>query len=166
MGTERANTAVTVRPARRDDVAVLVELVRELAVYERAPEEVELDEHRLAATLFRAAPEVFARVAELDGAIVGMAIFFRNYSTWTGRPGLYLEDLYVQPAHRRNGVGRALLGELARVAVAHGCARLEWSVLDWNAPAIAFYESIGAASRDGWTLYRISGAQLAELAAR
>jgi len=125
-------------------VPVLVELIGELAEYERAHDEVEIDDMMLERALFGPEPSVFARVATVDDLIVGMALYYRSFSTWTGRPGIYLEDLYVRPAHRGLGIGRALLASLARLALDEDCRRLEWSVLDWNQPAIAFYQSIGA----------------------
>jgi GNAT superfamily N-acetyltransferase len=139
-------------------------MIRELADYERALDEVEIDEVLLEQALFGKEPSVFARIALTDGFVAGMAIYFRSFSTWTGRPGIYLEDLYVRPAHRGQGIGKALLAELARLAVADGCPRLEWSVLDWNAPAIAFYRSIGAVPMDEWTRYRLSDAALSAFA--
>ena len=148
------------RPAAPDDVPVLVELIRELAAYEREPEAVEVGADMLAAALFADAPVVFATVAEDEGAVLGMAIHFRNFSTWTGRVGIYLEDLYVRPDHRGRGIGRALLAQLARTAHDHGYGRVDWSVLDWNRSAIDFYESVGAVPMDGWTGYRLSGEAL------
>ena len=155
-----------IRPATSQDVATLVELVRELAEYERSPDSVELVPEQLDAVLFGDSPTVFAHVAEVEGRIVGMAIRFLNFSTWTGRNGIYLEDLYVRPAHRGHGIGKALLAELARLAVDDGFPRIEWSVLDWNTPAIAFYRSIGAVPMDEWTRYRLSGAALNTFARR
>ena len=140
-----------VRPAAPADIPVLVELIRALAEYEREPDAVEVDESLLADALFAGSPVVFATVAERDGAVVGMAVHFRNFSTWTGRLGIYLEDLYVRPEHRGHGIGRALLADLARTARTHGYRRVDWSVLDWNESAIHFYESIGTVPMDGWT---------------
>jgi GNAT superfamily N-acetyltransferase len=153
-----------IRPVVPADLRELVDMIRSLADYERALDEVEVDETTLAQALFGEEPSVFARVALADGHIAGMAIYFRSFSTWTGRSGIYLEDLYVRPTHRGRGIGRALLTELARLAVAGGCPRLEWSVLDWNAPAITFYRSIGAVPMEEWTRYRLSGAALRALA--
>jgi len=152
---------VRLRPAAPADVPVLVELIRALAEYEREPDAVEVDETMLAEALFADSPVVFATVAEREGVVAGMAIHFRNFSTWTGRLGIYLEDLYVRPEHRGHGVGRALLADLAATARAHGYARVDWSVLDWNEPAIRFYESIGAVPMAGWTGYRLTGEALA-----
>ena len=145
------------RAATPADVPVLIELIRELATYEREPDAVVVDESMLTEALFTESPVVFATVADGDGAVLGMAIYFLNFSTWTGRCGIYLEDLYVRPAHRGRGVGRALLAELARTARARGYARVDWSVLDWNESALAFYRSIGARPMTGWTGYRLDG---------
>lgn len=151
------------RQATTADVPVLVGLIEELAAYEREPDVVEVDGTMLAEALFTEAPVVFATVAEEDGAVVGMAIHFRNFSTWTGRVGIYLEDLYVRPGYRGRGVGRALLAHLARTAHDRGYGRVDWSVLDWNQSAIRFYESVGAVPMDEWTGYRLSGEALAAL---
>ena len=145
------------RAATPADVPVLIELIRELATYEREPDAVVVDESMLTEALFTESPVVFATVADGDGAVLGMAIYFLNFSTWTGRCGIYLEDLYVRPEHRGRGVGRALLAELARTARARGYARVDWSVLDWNESALAFYRSIGARPMTGWTGYRLDG---------
>jgi ribosomal protein S18 acetylase RimI-like enzyme len=156
-----------IRPARPSDVAVLLELIRELAEYERAAEEVEIDLTMLERALFGPEPSAFARVATTPGdLVVGMALYYRSFSTWTGLPGIYLEDLYVRPSHRGLGLGKALLACLASTAVEEGCARLEWSVLDWNEPAIAFYRSIGAVPTDEWTRYRLAGPALGDFAAK
>ena len=152
-----------VRPARRDEVPVLVGLIEDLATFEREPDAVEADEGLLADALFTEAPVVFANVAEADGEILGMTIYFRNYSTWTGRLGIYLEDFYVRPEARGRGIGRALMAALALEACDHGYSRIDWSVLDWNASAIRFYESIGAVPMDEWTGYRLSGEALEAL---
>jgi GNAT superfamily N-acetyltransferase len=133
-----------IRAATAADVSKLVALIEELAEYERARSEVEIDETMLATALFGKEPSLYARVAiDDEGEVIGMAMYFRSFSTWTGHPGIYLEDLYVRPEHRGKGVGKALLIALAKLAVETGCRRLEWSVLDWNEPAIAFYRSIG-----------------------
>lgn len=155
---------VRIRPAIPADVRDLLTLIRELAEYERSPDAVEAQTHDLAAALFGPDPKVWALVAEERDEIVGMAIYFLSFSTWTGRHGVYLEDLYVRPAQRGRGTGRALLSELAKVAVDNGYRRLEWSVLDWNESAIGFYESLGAEAMDEWTSYRLSGEALASLA--
>jgi GNAT superfamily N-acetyltransferase len=158
-----------IRTARPDDVPAIIGLIRELAEYEHALDEVLVTEAGLTATLFGPDPAVFAHVAEPDGddsGVAGFALWFVNYSTWTGRPGLYLEDLYVTPGLRRSGLGRALLAELARVCVERGYARLDWAVLDWNAPALEFYASLGAQPLDSWRLRRLSGPALEALAAQ
>lgn len=155
----------TIRPARHADAALIHRFVRELAAYERAPDAVAATPGTLAAALFGDPPAAEAVIAELGGEPVGFALWFHNFSTWTGRRGLYLEDLYVTPAARGRGVGRALLIHLARIAVERGCARFEWSVLDWNTPAIDFYRAMGATCMDEWTVQRVEGAALARLAA-
>ena len=151
------------RDAGPDDVGDLADLVRQLARYERAEDAAQATAEDFSLALFGPRPEVFALVADLEGEVIGMAVYFVSFSTWTGRHGLYLEDLFVVPEHRARGVGRALLGALAARAVARGCARLEWAVLDWNQPAIDFYHSLGAVANDEWTTFRLSGAALAEL---
>lgn len=154
---------MSVRPATPADVPVLVDLVHELAAYERAPDAVETDEALLAGALFAPEPTVFAHVAEEDGRVQGMAIWYLTYSTWTGRNGIHLEDLFVRPEARGHGFGLALVTELARLTVARGYTRLEWQVLDWNEPALAFYRSLGAAALDEWTGYRLDGEALTAL---
>lgn len=153
-----------IRPATPADVPTILALVRELAAFEREPDAVEATEPMLAQALFGEPPAAEAVVAEEDGATVGFALFFHNFSTWTGRRGLYLEDLYVTPSARGRGVGKMLLRHLAALAVERGCARFEWSVLDWNAGAIAFYRSVGAVGMDEWTIQRLSGEALRTLA--
>ena len=138
--------------------------MHELAEYERSAHEVALTAAGLDADLFGPAPKVFATVAEVQSAVVGVAIWFFSYSTWRGRHGIYLEDLYVRPVHRGAGHGRALLASLAATAVEHGCARVEWSVLDWNAPSIEFYVALGAVPMDEWVPYRLTGPALNALA--
>jgi GNAT superfamily N-acetyltransferase len=152
-----------IRAANRADVPVLIELIVELATYERARDEVEINEAMLAHALFAPEPSAFARVATADEMVVGMALYYRSFSTWTGLTGIYLEDLYVRASHRGGGIGKALLASLARLAVDEGCGRLEWSVLEWNEPAIAFYRSIGAVATDEWTRYRLAGSALEDL---
>jgi len=155
---------LSIRAADPAEVALVLEFIRELAQYERLSHEVVASETDLAQTLF--GPGAFAHVLFgcLDGVPVGFAVYFFNYSTFRGRPGLYLEDLFVRPAARGRGVGRALLAHLARIATERGCARFDWAVLDWNAPAIAFYRTLGAVAVDEWTIFRLAGAPLAELA--
>jgi GNAT superfamily N-acetyltransferase len=153
-----------IRPARPGDEPDLLRLIRGLADYEREPDAVEATEDSLATALFGPDPRVFAHVAEAGGRTVGMAIWFLAFSTWTGRPTLYLEDLFVEPEQRRSGAGRALIAALAGRAAELGCARMDWSVLDWNAPAIGFYRSLGAHPLGEWTTWRLDGAALARLA--
>ena len=155
-----------IRFAEPADVPTLLALVRELADYERAADQVRATPELLHEALFGPKPAAEALIAEMDGAPVGMALFFHNFSTWTGRRGLYLEDLYVTPAARGAGVGKALLKRLAEIAVARGCARFEWAVLDWNQPAIDFYRAMGAEMMDEWRICRVSGVALSALARR
>ena len=152
------------RPATVADAGLILRLIIELAVYEKEPDAVLTDEAGIAASLFGEAATARALIAELDGEPVGYAVWFASYSTWLGRNGLYLEDLYVTPAMRGRGVGKAILRHLAAMAVARGCGRMEWSVLDWNAPAIAFYESVGARPQSEWTVYRLTGDALSTFA--
>ncbi len=156
--------SVLVRAAVREDIDVVIGFIRALADYERLADEVHLDRDVLDVHLFGAKPMAEVQIAELDGAAVGFALFFHNFSTFEGRPGIYLEDLFVDPSARGSGAGKALLRALAGLAVERGCARLEWSVLDWNEPAIRFYESLGAKAMDGWTINRLDGAALVALA--
>ena len=152
-----------IRPAAAEDVGALIELIHDLAEFERSPQSVHITDGQLHDALFGTSPSVFAHVAEERGRIVGMAIWFLTFSTWTGRHGIHLEDLYVRPEARSTGVGRALLAELAAIALRSGYARVEWSVLDWNENALRFYRSLGAEPLDEWTGYRLSGAPLATL---
>jgi GNAT superfamily N-acetyltransferase len=154
-----------IRPARPDDVPTIANLVRQLARYERLEHEVCLTESDLAAHLFGTPRHAEVLLAEDDGPVVGFALFFPNYSTFLARPGLYLEDLFVLPEHRRRGWGRALLVAVARVAVERGCGRFEWAVLQWNEPAIAFYRALGAVLMDVWRFCRVTGDALGRLAA-
>jgi GNAT superfamily N-acetyltransferase len=154
-----------IRHGREADVAGILRLIRALAEYEKLAHEVVADEAALARTLFGADPAAEVLLAEEDGRTVGFALFFRSYSTFLARPGLYLEDLFVEPAWRGRGIGKALLQAVARLAVARGCGRLEWSVLDWNAPAIGFYASLGARPMDDWTVFRLTGEALRRLGA-
>ncbi len=153
-----------IRPAIPADVPTILRFVRELAEFERALDQVVATEALLTEALFGATPAAEAVIAELDGEPIGMALFFFNFSTWSGWRGLYLEDLYVTPAARGQGVGQALLSHLAGIALDRGCARFEWSVLDWNAPALAFYRKMGAVAMDEWTVHRVSGDTLTRLA--
>ena len=154
-----------IRPATSADVPVIVELVRELADYERALDQVELTAAQLESSLFGDRPALFCHVAEDNsGDVVGMALWFLNFSTWRGTHGIYLEDLYVRPSARGAGHGRALLASLAETAVERGFSRVEWAVLDWNEPAIGFYRSLGAQPMDEWTVWRVDGTALTRLA--
>jgi len=154
-----------IRPARPADAATILRFIRDLAAFEREPDAVEATEATLGEALFGDRPAAEAVIAEQDGRPLGFALFFHNFSTWTGRRGLYLEDLYVTPDARGRGIGGALLRHLAGIAVARGCARFEWSVLDWNAEAIAVYQRIGAVGMEDWTVQRLSGEPLRRLAA-
>jgi len=153
-----------IRPAARADVPALLELIGELADYERLRDQLVADASLLERHLFGERPVAEALLAETGGAAAGYALFFPTFSTFLGRPGIWLEDLFVRPAHRRAGIGRALLAEVARLAVERGCGRLEWSALDWNEPALAFYRGLGAQRLDEWRLHRISGEQLTAFA--
>ncbi len=153
----------TLRFAEPRDAATILRFVRELAEYEREPDAVEATEETLAHQLAEAPPPFECLIAEADGAPVGMALFFHSYSTWRARRGIWLEDLYVTPSARGQGHGAALLRALARLAVERGCARLEWSVLDWNEPAIAFYRALGASPMSEWTTMRLDGEALRAL---
>ncbi|OYX38222.1 MULTISPECIES: GNAT family N-acetyltransferase [unclassified Sphingomonas] len=154
-----------IRFATAADVPVILHLVRELAIYERALDKVVATEALLHDAMFAATPAAEALIAEVDGAPVGLALFFHNFSTWTGWRGLYLEDLYVTPEARGLGIGKALLQRLAGVAVERGCARFEWQVLTWNTPAIDFYRAMGAELMEEWRTCRVSGDALVRLAA-
>ncbi len=153
-----------IRFATPADVPVILHLVRELAIYERALDKVVATEALLHDAMFAATPAAEALIAEVDGAPVGLALFFHNFSTWTGWRGLYLEDLYVTPEARGLGIGKALLQQLAAIAVERGCARFEWQVLTWNTPAIDFYRAMGAELMEEWRTCRVSGEALARLA--
>jgi GNAT superfamily N-acetyltransferase len=157
---------MVIRPAQPGDEGAIVGLIGDLAQYERARHEVLVDEPMLATALFDPSPAVFAHVADVDGDIVGVAVWYLTYSTWLGVHGIRLEDLYVRPEHRGAGHGRALLAELARIAVVRGYGRLEWAVLDWNEPSLAFYRSLGAVTLDEWVTHRLTGDALRLLAAR
>jgi GNAT superfamily N-acetyltransferase len=153
------------RRARPGDEDGILAAIRALAVYEKEPDAVRTTAEDLRRTLFGPQPSVFAHVVEKDARIAGIAVWFLNYSTWTGRNGIYLEDLFVREEERGNGYGKALLTALARICADRGYTRFEWSVLDWNEPSIGFYRSIGAVGMDGWTVQRLSGGALARLAA-
>jgi GNAT superfamily N-acetyltransferase len=154
-----------IRPARAGDVPAIYHLVRDLAEYERSLQHVRATEDDLLQSLTADPPAVFAHVAEHDGEVVGFALWFLSFSTWEGKHGIYLEDLYVRPDMRGGGHGRALLAGLARICVQRGYRRLEWAVLNWNAPALGFYASLGAVPMDEWSVHRLGGAALRALAA-
>jgi GNAT superfamily N-acetyltransferase len=155
---------MTIRPATRDDVPLILAFIQELAAYEKLAREVVATEASLAATLFGPKPAAEVLIAEFEGAPAGFALYFHNYSTFLGRPGIFLEDLFVRPDARGRGVGRALLSCLARIAVERGCGRLEWAVLDWNESAIGFYRKLGATAMNDWTVYRLTGDALVKVA--
>lgn len=157
--------SILIRPAIAADLPLIAALIRELAAYEQLSHEVRFDEATLGQYLFGVRPMAEVLIAEAAGEACGFALFFHNFSTFEGRPGIYLEDLFVRAPARGLGLGLALLAQLARLATARGCARLEWAVLDWNAPSIAFYQKLGARAQDEWTGMRLSGAELRLLAA-
>lgn len=164
MNTRTLADGAIVRAARPGDEPGILALIHALAVYEREPDAVQNTTETLTASLFGAEPRVFAHVLERDGAVVGIAIWFLTYSTWLGTHGIWLEDLYVDEAQRGRGYGKALMVSLAEVCVERGYGRFEWTVLDWNAPSIAFYRSIGAEGMDEWTTQRLTGEALRQLA--
>ena len=155
---------LSIRAAVPADVPRISELIAELAEYERSADQVQATPEDLRSALFAPQPALFGHVAVADDEVAGFALWFLNYSTWLGRHGIYLEDLYVTPGMRGRGAGKALLAELASICVDRGYGRLEWSVLDWNSPAIGFYESLGAVAMSEWTTHRLTGPQLAALA--
>ena len=157
--------SLSIRPATRADLPLIAALIRELADYEKLAHEVRFDEAVLGDHLFGPRPMAEVIIGEVDGVAQGFALFFHNFSTFEGRPGIYLEDLFVRPAARGGGLGKALLAHLARLALERGCARLEWWVLDWNEPAIGFYRKLGARPMDEWTTMRLDGEALAQLGA-
>jgi GNAT superfamily N-acetyltransferase len=156
----------SIRPARPDDCATLVALIRELAVYERLEDQARATPDDLHQNLFGPRPFAEALIAEVDAEPAGFALYFHNFSTFRGQPGLYVEDLFVKPEHRGRGIGRAFLAQLAKLAMERGCGRMEWAVLDWNAPAIGFYRSLDAAAMDDWTIFRLADGPLSRLAER
>ena len=153
----------TIRPAVKADTATILHFIRELAIYEKAEHEAKATEEHIHRTLFNEQPKAHAIICELDGEAIGFAVYFFSYSTWQGQYGIYLEDLYVSSAHRGVGAGKQLLTALAKVAVDNDCGRFEWSVLDWNQPAIDFYESLGAKPQGEWIRYRLDGDALKAL---
>lgn len=158
--------SLRIRAGERDDVPLIAELIRGLARYERLEDEVTMNEEKLDRALFGKRHYAETLIAEDDGAPVGFALFFHNFSTFLAQPGIYLEDLFVLPETRGKGVGRALLQKLAQIAVERECGRLEWAVLDWNQDAIGFYESLGARPNSEWTVYRVTGDSLRSLAGK
>jgi GNAT superfamily N-acetyltransferase len=152
-----------IRPAKREEVGDVLQLIQDLATYEKAPDQVEASRDDLLNTIFAKEPRVFCDLVEVDGQIAGMAFWFLNYSTWQAKHGIYLEDLYIKPEFRARGYGKALLKHLAQICDKEGYGRLQWWVLDWNSPAIEFYRSFGAEAMDEWTVYRTSGQALKDL---
>ena len=159
-----AALSIHIRPATEADVPTILRFIDELAEYEKLPHEMVATEALLHRHLFGPRPMAEVLIAELEGREVGFALFFHNFSTFLGKPGIYLEDLYVQPAHRRHGIGTSLLKHLAQIATARGYGRVEWSVLDWNASAITFYKSLGAVPLEEWTMMRLTGDALKQFA--
>lgn len=157
---------IQIRPAVSGDVPHIFEMIVELAVYEKAPDEVKTDPQQLEQALFGSDSKAFSLICEVDGEVAGYAIYFYNFSTWLGQYGIFLEDLYITPKFRGCGAGKALLKHLAQKAVAENCGRFEWNVLDWNQPAIDFYESFGAKPRSEWVGYRLTGDALIDFAAQ
>lgn len=157
---------LSIRPVREDEVGLVMDFIRELAEYERLGHEVTATAADIRAALFGPRPYAEAVIGCIDGVACGFALFFHNFSTFVGKPGLYLEDLYVRPAARGRGLGSALLAWLAQLALARGCGRFEWSVLDWNEPALKVYRGLGARAADDWTLHRVTGEALVRLAAK
>ena len=156
---------LNIRPATPDDAELILRFITDLAIYEKAEHEVKTDAAGIRDSLFGEGSTAHGLICENDGQPIGYAVYFFNYSTWLGKHGLYLEDLYVSPEARGLGAGKALLRHLAQLAVARGCGRFEWSVLDWNTPAIEFYESFGARPQSEWTIYRLTGQALLDFAA-
>jgi GNAT superfamily N-acetyltransferase len=156
--------SLLIRRARPDEAGLVLSLVRELADYEKLLHEVEATEATIGAALFDANPRLFCDIAEWNGEVAGFAVWFINFSTFSGRSGIYLEDLFVRPAQRGKGIGKALLSNLAKECVANGWSRLQWSVLDWNTPSIEFYKSLGAQLMEEWTVCRVGGPALTALA--
>jgi GNAT superfamily N-acetyltransferase len=157
-------TGLSIRPATVTDVPVILQLIRDLAAYERAPNEVTATKEQLVDVLFGKKPAAEVLLGFENGTPAGFAVFFHNFSTWLGRPGLYLEDLFVKPEMRGKGYGRALLVDLAKIARARGCGRMEWAVLNWNDPAIQFYRKLGAKPMEEWTVFRLTHDGIAKLA--
>lgn len=155
---------MNIRPAKATDIDEILALIYELALYEKAPEEAKATESQIRESFFGDNPKVFCELVEVDGDIAGLAIWFLNYSTWQGKHGIYLEDLFIRPQFRGRGFGEALLKHLARICIDRGYGRFQWWVLDWNEPSIEFYKSFGAVAMDEWTVYRVTGDALIDLA--
>lgn len=157
-------SSLEIRRAKPDDTDIIFAFINQLAIYEKAPKEVITDASQINKTLFCETPQAHALIAEINQQVIGYAIYFYSYSTWLGKQGIYLEDLYVSPSSRGMGAGKALLKEIAKIATQNNCGRVEWSVLDWNKPAIDFYQSFGAKPKDEWIVYRLDGDKLTEFA--
>ena len=155
---------MNIRPAQATDIDEILALIYELALYEKAPEEAKATESQIRESFFGDNPKVFCELVEVDGDIAGLAIWFLNYSTWQGKHGIYLEDLFIRPQFRGRGFGKALLKHLAQICIDRGYGRFQWWVLDWNEPSIEFYKSFGAVAMDEWTVYRVTGDALTDLA--
>jgi GNAT superfamily N-acetyltransferase len=155
---------MSIRPAKIEDTEEILALIYELALYEKAPDEAKATREQIIESFFEESPKVFCDLVEVDGEIAGLAIWFLNYSTWQGKHGIYLEDLFVRPQYRGRGFGKALLNHLAAICEERGYGRFQWWVLDWNEPAIEFYKSLGAVAMDEWTVYRVSDEALKKLA--
>jgi GNAT superfamily N-acetyltransferase len=162
--TESLMPGIAIRQASAKDAALIIRFITELAIYEKAEHKVIATESDIRDSLFGQDSSTHAVICSIDDEPVGYAVYFFNYSTWLGKHGLYLEDLYVSPGHRGSGAGKALLAHLAKIAVSRNCGRFEWSVLDWNEPAIQFYRSLGAKPQDEWVAYRLTGKALEDLA--
>jgi len=160
----QSESGFSIRPATPEDIPLILELIRDLATYERAPDDVTATEEQLRGVLFGEKPSAEVLIAREGDQAVGFAVFFHNFSTWLGKPGLYLEDLFVRPEKRGHGYGRALLVELARIARDRNCGRMEWAVLDWNEPAIQFYRKLGAKPMHEWTVFRLTPEEFEKLA--
>ena len=165
MSSAQTPDKLHIRPASVDDCELILGFIRELAIYEKLEHELVATPQILAKTLFGEKPYAEVLIGEFNGNPVAYALYFYSFSTFHGRPGIYLEDVYVQPAMRGKGMGKLIMSTLANIAIERGCARFEWSVLDWNAPSIAFYRSIGAQPMEGWTVQRVTGQALEDLAA-
>jgi len=156
---------MNIRPAKTTDIDEILALIYELALYEKAPEEAKATKSQIMESFFSDNPKVFCEIVEVDGEIAGLAIWFLNYSTWQGKHGIYLEDLFIRPQFRGRGFGKSVLKHLAQICIDRGYGRFQWWVLDWNTPSIEFYKALGAVAMDEWTVYRVSGDALTELAA-